>query len=162
MKQRRSPTPSEKWASCILQLRRGTGAPIVTREEAKPLSPREIIRLFNSRVIYAHGGAHANGGSMHPTNLWPTPRDEDAKQTPKDISQIAKGKRIRQSEAEHKRTMAHKAGLVPIDVRGGKDDHLGSPLDWAWSDQPSKLRRRRKMQSRPFQKGKRPMRRRGR
>ena len=161
MSRRRKPTELEKRAATALIARAEDGRFILDRRECFALSPREILREFDRRVIYAHGAAHANGGSMHPTNLWPTRRDEDAKQTPRDISQIAKGRRVRRLEAAHAAAMAAKGGRPAygaVDVRGALSDGLpAAPVE------PPRKRSRwptgRKIPSRPFPKGKRPMRR---
>jgi hypothetical protein len=162
---RRSPTELEKRAATALMVRARDGAFILPRLEVAHLTPREILREFDRRVIYAHGRAHANGGSMHPSNLWPTRRDEDALETRKDISQIAKGKRVRKREAAHAAVMAARfpASLAygRVDVRGALSD--GLPAAPPPEPEPRKKGRwptGRKMPSRPFPKGKRAPRRR--
>ena len=107
-------------------------------------------------MIYAHGAADAHGGSMHPTNLWPTRRDEDARETPKDISRIAKGKRVQRAHAAHLAKMAAK--LMPIDVRGAMDDGGVTGSRDPRGLRPKPKRRwptGRKIPSRPFPKRRR-------
>jgi hypothetical protein len=154
-RKRRSPTELEKRASTALSVRAGDGKFILPRRECKGMTPREILREFDRRVIYAHGAADANGGSMHPTNLWPTRRDEDARETRRDISTIAKGKRIAAALAAHKAAMTAK--LMPIDVTGARDDGFNAPAERR--PQPKRRWPKRKMQSRPFSRQKRGFRR---
>lgn len=100
-------------ATLILQFcRDGAGQPIVTRKQAATMHPDEIIRQWRSRVIRQHGGAHATGGLDHPANYWFTLREVDAIETPKDISRIAKGKRLQKREAKHAERLAEKYGEV--------------------------------------------------
>jgi hypothetical protein len=146
-RKRRSPTELEKRASAALSVRASDGKFILSRRECAGMTPREILREFDRRVIYAHGGAHATGGSMHPCNLWPTRRDEDARETPRDISRIAKGKRLQKAHTAHLATMAAKGGLMPVDVRGAKDDGGGRAATWPSRSFP---KRETKWPKRPF------------
>lgn len=121
-RKRRSPTLTEKLAAAYLTWgKRGNGEPLMSRAEAAGLTPAEIVKRCGSLVRYAHGRADALDGPMHPSNLWVTPVEVDAIETPRDISNIAKAKRQAPIQREHKRRMAAKYAL-PIDVTGGRDD----------------------------------------
>lgn len=150
---RRSPTELEKRAATALIARADDGRFILDRKACKGMAPREILREFDRRVIYAHGAADATGGSMHPTNLWPTRRDIDARETPRDISRIAKGKRLAREHQAHMAVMAAKAGqvagrLIAIDVRGDKADGPAT----ARREPPKRPWPSRTIPSRPFPK----------
>lgn len=89
---RRKPTRDERQAAAYLMLTRGDGTPIVTRDEAKGMTAREIIERFEALVDWHHAIEHAIGGSMHPTNVGPMARDEH-KQVPS-AARVAKAKRM--------------------------------------------------------------------
>lgn len=127
------------------------------------MTPAEILALYDSRVVYAHGAHDALGGSMHPSNLWPTRRSEDAPQTRKDIGSIAKTKRQRRRQATHDAAIARKSGqaidlaMIPVDVRGHMADMPARDERRAWPSRSFPKRPKTKWSKRPF-----PKRRRGR
>ncbi len=115
MSKRKAETKADIIAVLILtHCKRGDGKPIISRREAreKQLSAEQIIRAWRSQVIRQHGGAKATDGSCEPYNIWYTPREIDAIETPRDISRIAKGKRIAKKQREHKARMSAKLSVV--------------------------------------------------
>lgn len=139
---RRKPTKDEMIAILALAMKRGDGTPIITRRECAGMTAAEIVAKFKSKIVLAHGRAHALGGSQHPTNIWATPREEDALETPKDIRDIRRVQRI----------VKKREAMIPVDVRGARDDGFHSPA-------PRKPAKRawpkHKMKSRPFDKKRR-------
>jgi len=118
---RKHETKADIAATLILQhCKDGAGCPIVTREQAKGMSADQIIREWRKRVIRQHGAAHATGGLDHPANYWFTLREVDAVETPRDISRIAKGKRLERRQAEFRQLCLSKAGQateIPLPAR---------------------------------------------
>ena len=111
MTKRKKLSRTERYAAVILDLKRGTGEPFVSREDAKHMTALEIIERFESMTQDAHIVPHAIGGSAHPSNMTimdtPQHRDETRKI---DIPQIAKTKRVEKDYAEHRRIMLAKTG----------------------------------------------------
>lgn len=103
---RRSPTRDERQASAYLQVRRKDGTAIVSRDEAKAMTPREIIETFERRVDWHHIVERAIGGTMHPTNLDPLDRAEH--KTIPSTSRVAKTRRIEKEQAEFRRRLLAK------------------------------------------------------
>lgn len=133
---RRTPNLSEKLASTLLLLTNPDGTPIISHEEARGLSTAAIIGRFQ----WDHYPIRwIDGGPTAPWNLMPRPTaGHGAKTASIDIPQIAKGKRLRRSEAAHAAVMAAKAGDEPPAAAGARP--------------------KRKMAGRPFGKQHRPMR----
>lgn len=111
MSRGRNPNMHEKLAAALLALRRldpATGAlvPLVARELAAAMSPKEIIRLFE----FDHKPVpKALGGSNHPTNLIPTIKPEHREVTAQqDIPTIAKVKRAAMKHEEFRRRILAK------------------------------------------------------
>ena len=104
---RRPPTRDEKHATLCLLIKRGD-VPIISREEAKAMTPREIIREFDRRIHWHHNIERAIGGTMHPTNLEPLPPDEH-KQIPS-TSRVAKAERITKEHEDFQRRILAKSG----------------------------------------------------
>lgn len=103
---RRPPTRDERQAAAYLEIRRGDGTAIVTRDEAKSMTPREIIQTFEKRVHWHHNVEHAIGGTMHPTNISPLDPVEH-KQVPS-TTRVAKTKRIAKAQEEFRRRLLAK------------------------------------------------------
>lgn len=110
---RKHETLTDNIAVLILQhCKRGDGTPLVCRREAreKGWTGKQIIEKWRAQVIRQHGGAHATGGTCEPYNLWFETREVDAVETPKDISRIAKGRRLERRQAEFRAMVLSKAG----------------------------------------------------
>lgn len=128
----------EKHASVRLMVPNGRGGLIIARGEAREWTPREIIREFDRRVIWQHAAARALGGTMHPTNLWPTLRAIDRIETPRDISAIAKSKRLAREQRAFVARLLSKHGQarqIPVDVRGHLAD-TPAPAKRPWGSRP--------------------------
>lgn len=115
---RRAPTRDERQAAAYLMIMDGTGKPIVSREEAKGMTPREIVEAFERRVDWHHGIEHAIGGSMHPTNLEPL-SPEDHKVIPS-TARVAKAKRISRDHEEFRKRILAKSGQAEAPPRKTK------------------------------------------
>lgn len=111
---RRRLTLTERYASVILDLKRGNGTPFIERERAKHLTAGEIVEEFEARIQFDHVVPVAIDGSNHPTNVtaMETARHRE-KTSRRDIPQIAKSKRIARSRARHETAMAGKANHAP-------------------------------------------------
>ena len=73
--------------------------PFVPYEHAKQMTADQIISLYE----FHHNIRHAEDGSIHFSNLEPMLRSAHRKRTAEiDVPAIAKGKRIRRKEDEHK------------------------------------------------------------
>ena len=129
-----------KLASALSELEflRGTALPFHTMQSMD-------AKTYLHRFDWDHVIPHAHSGDIHYTNLTPMLRADHRRKTATvDVPRIAKSKRVARKQAAHAKRMDEK--YLPVDVRG----------DMADSDAPPKSRRRwpsRKMQSRPFQKG---------
>jgi hypothetical protein len=100
---------SEKLASALLDRVNPDGTPVIDREVAKTMTIKQIL----ATVEYDHGVHVAIGGDNHPTNLTPrTVADHRAKTAKIDIPQIAKTKRIEREQAEFRRKLLVKSGMV--------------------------------------------------
>lgn len=145
MSKRKSFNRDDIDAIAFLQIKRGDGTPIVSREEAKSLSSREICDLFRSRTQIAHRAPSAITGNHHPTNLEFMATAQHRRETVEiDVPEIAKTKRIAKKHNEFKARLLSKT-VVDADV----------PRET--TIKPTK--RKTKIPSRPFPKAKRPMRR---
>lgn len=111
-RKRRKPTLSEQLASMLLTISReedGQLVPVISREAAKGMTPKQIIAHFECHHIHLW----ALGGSNHPTNLQFLPTAEHRERSRKiDTPAAAKTKRLRKQTAEHLKVMAEKAGLA--------------------------------------------------
>lgn len=109
---RKRPTLTEKLASALCQMVRfdeaGRAVPVISHEEAKRLSPCQIIGRFD----FDHAVVpHAEGGGNDPWNLVPRLRAEHREKTAKvDVPRIAKNKRLRAAQAAFAEAMEAKAG----------------------------------------------------
>lgn len=122
---RKRPTLTEKLAATLCQMVRfdeeGRPVPVIPHEEAKRLSPGQIIGRFD----FDHAVVpHAEGGGNEPWNLVPRLRDEHREKTAKvDVPRIAKNKRLRASQAAFAEAMEAKAGRAEMPAgkpRGGR------------------------------------------
>ncbi len=107
---RKKLTKDERHAAALLMITRGDGTPIVTREEAKHLTPLEIIETFAERTHVEHIVPHALTGNNHPSNIQYLAPEEHAPKTARDVTEIAKTKRIEAKQAEFRRRVLAKSG----------------------------------------------------
>lgn len=104
-------TKSERYASVILQLKRGDGSPAIDRDVAKTMTADEIIAAFEASVQFDHTVPVAIGGNNHPTNVTAIdPAEHRAKTAKTDVPQIAKTKRIAAAEAAFRGRVLAKSG----------------------------------------------------
>lgn len=109
---RRPPTKDEIVAACILDITRD-GKPIVSREEAKHLTAKEVFEVFRDRIHIDHVVPRAIGGEDHHANYQPLLREAEHKpKTKKDITAIAKTKRIEKQHQEFRTKLLAKTGLA--------------------------------------------------
>lgn len=133
-----------KLASALLQLREATGEPLIPYEYAKQMTAEQIMSLFQ----WDHGILHAVEPIDEPWNLTPRLIRPHREKSRKDTSTVAHVLNVATSQAIHEARMASKAG-----------DYAGAAAILATAPKPGRLKPRRKIQSRPFQKGQRKMRR---
>lgn len=115
----------------------GTFGPIMTHEESKLVGPDDVIRLFHRD----HYPRRKNDGGLdvHYNIVW-RPRPGHLRKTAKiDIPEIAKTKKVAARHLEFRRRMLEKSGRI-------SEAPQGRPL-----------RPKRKIPSRPFAKGHRPI-----
>lgn len=109
---RRPPTKDEIVAACILDITRD-GKPIVSREEAKHLTAKEVYDVFRDRIDVDHIVPRTVGGADHHANYQPLLRATEHKpKTKKDITAIAKTKRIEKAQKEFRNKLLAKTGLA--------------------------------------------------
>lgn len=101
-------TRDEREAAALLMVSRGNGTPIVSREEAKGMTAREIIETFHARTHVEHIVPHALTASNHPSNIQYLTPDEHAPKTKRDVTEIAKTKRILKKQAEFRQRVLAK------------------------------------------------------
>ena len=109
---RTKPTVTERYATIILDLRRVDGTPLVDRETAKHLTSAEIVEQFEAKIEFDHGVYVAFSGTNHPTNLTPRTIADHKAKTSKDITAIAKAKRIEKQHQEFRSRILAKSGLA--------------------------------------------------
>lgn len=110
---RRPPTKDEIVAACILDITRD-GKPIVSREEAKHLTAKEVYEVFRDRIDIDHIIPRAVGGPDHHANYQPLVRaTEHKKKTKRDRKEIAKTDRIVEARSAHEAAMEAKISLAP-------------------------------------------------
>jgi hypothetical protein len=154
----RPPNGTELLAAALLRILELEGIPI-PRERAKAMTAGEIVAKFEAdhypvRVETARELGWSPEQVNHPTNLELRLEAAHAEKTAKvDAPEIAKGRKVIAANAQHRRAMGQRTyGQVFEEIF----DEFVKPL-------PSSPRKRawpkRKMQSRPFPKGHRPMRR---
>jgi hypothetical protein len=102
---RKAPNMTEKLASALLHIRRGTeGDDWLIKGELRNASAREIC----SSVDFDHVRRWAENGDNRPQNLQPLPRAEHREKSRKDNTEVAKGKRFGKSHAEFQRKVLAK------------------------------------------------------
>ena len=113
MTARKKLTRDERHAAALLMIKRGDGSYIVTREEAKHLTAREIIEAFGERTHVEHIVPHALDHNDHPSNIQFLTPDEHAPKTRRDVTEIAKTKRIAKDHEEFRRKLLAKTAVEP-------------------------------------------------
>ena len=106
---RKALTRDERHAAAILMITRGNGTPIVSREEAKGMTAREIIEAFHARTHIEHIVPHALTANNHPSNIQYLVPVEHAPKTKRDVTEIAKSKRISKKQAEFRQRLLAKS-----------------------------------------------------
>ena len=102
---RKVPNMTEKLASALLHIRRGTeGDDWLIKGELRNASAREIC----SSIDFDHVRRWAENGDNRPQNLQPLPRAEHREKSRKDNTEVAKGKRFGKSHAEFQRKVLAK------------------------------------------------------
>lgn len=125
---RRRPNKDEKLAACLLMLKRGTGEPLIPEPIRSQGSAAEICAC----VDWHHENYYATGGDTNPRMLTPlAPEDHDVRTRTIDIPRIAKTKRLVKSQEEFQGRLLAKGG-----------------------GEAQPVRRKAKIQSRPFPKRK--------
>lgn len=99
-----------KLAAALIQMKRvdenGELVPIISHDEAKRLTSREICAMFDFDHCVV---PHAEGGVDEAWNLAPVPRElHRAKTAKEDIPRIARNKRITKSQEEFRRRLLAK------------------------------------------------------
>lgn len=103
----KQPNLTEKLASALLMLTDEHGHRLIDREQAKAMTAKQIVGLFE----FDHGVHRAIEGTNHPTNLTPRIYAEHRTKTAKiDVPQIAKTKRIARANNEYVNQMLRKTG----------------------------------------------------
>lgn len=129
-RKRKPPNMSEKLASALLHIRRGTGEDWLVKGDLRKASAKEICAAMD----WDHIRRWAEGGSNSPQNLQPLPRAEHREKSRKDTTEVAKGKRFGKKHAEHRDKMI-------VKVFGNDEPEAGS--HW-----PLKPRPKAKIESR--------------
>lgn len=112
---RKAPSLREKLAAAyckvVVPLDDGTFVRFFHPLAAQRLSAEEIIERFERWHHWDHHIPLATGGAHHPANLQPLTRHYHQKiKTPKDLADIAKGRRISAAQEEMRRILLAKAG----------------------------------------------------
>ncbi len=105
----------------LYEVRRGSGDPVISRQETAGMSAAEIKALFRARVHVEHIVPHALTGDDHPSNLrYMAPEDHKPK-TATDVKAIAKSKRIARKQDEFRRRVLAKSApdddVAKVDAR---------------------------------------------
>lgn len=108
---RTRPTYRQKLCAAYLRILALMGRAI-PYETAKQMSEDDIEALFE---IDHHPILLANGGTNHPSNLVPRLAEMHREKTRRDVSRIAKGKRLSASAEETRRVILAKVGKIADD-----------------------------------------------
>lgn len=152
---RRDPNMTEKLACALLQWLEALGEPI-PRGHAQLMSPDQICSLFQ---FDHYPIRYIDGGTTHPDNLMPKFIAAHRKKTAEiDVPQIRKADRIRKKRTPQiAKIDGHEIEFVIDDDNPGVARRPDPERDPELFVKP----RRRKINSRGFQKGHRPIRSRG-
>lgn len=127
---RKQPNMTDKLASALLHIRRGTGDDWLVKGELRDASAKEIC----AAVDFDHIRRWAEDGSNEPQNLQPLIRAEHREKSRKDTTEVAKGKRFGKKHADH-------SERVLVKVFGSEEQEPGN--HW-----PLKPKRKSKINSR--------------
>lgn len=108
---RTRPTMRQKLCAAYLRILALMGRAI-PYETAREMSEDDIEALFE---IDHHPIPVANGGTNHPSNLVPRLAEAHREKTRRDVSRIAKGKRLSASAEETRRIILAKVGKIADD-----------------------------------------------
>lgn len=108
---RTRPTYRQKLCAAYLRILALMGRAI-PYETAKQMSEDDIEALFETDH---HPIPVANGGTNHPSNLVPRLTEAHREKTRRDLSRIAKGKRLSASAEETRRIILAKVGKIADD-----------------------------------------------
>ncbi len=103
---RKRPNMTEKLASALLHIRKGTGDDWLVKGDLRNASAKEIVAACD----FDHLRRWAQGGSNAPQNLQPLIRADHREKSKRDNSEIAKGKRLEAKEQAHRDRLS---GLSP-------------------------------------------------
>lgn len=151
-KPRKALTRLERHAVLVLTIKRGDGSFVVTEDEAKGMTAQAVISLFDSRINYEHSTPYAISQNNHPTNVTIMTPEDHAPKTKRDVTEIARTKRIeRDHEQFRQRLLAKTSGETIPETKPKSRKMQNRPFPKAdgksqWGS--------RKMQSRGFQKRK--------
>jgi hypothetical protein len=113
MGKRRAPTRTEIAATALLQVTRGDGSWLIPEPLRSTGTAEQIVRS----VEWDHRHPHAQGGTMDPQNLQPLTKEDHKAKTRRDVSKIARDKRM-VKQAEFRRQVL--APNEPVVVRPTK------------------------------------------
>ncbi len=105
---RRPPTYRQKLCAAYLRILALMGRAI-PHETAKEMTEASIEALFE---VDHHPIPVANGGTNHPSNLVPRLKEMHREKTRRDLSRIAKGKRLSRAAEETRRIILAKVGQI--------------------------------------------------
>lgn len=119
---RKQPNLSEKLAAALLELKvadaNGNLVPVVDYEEAKDMTPQQIIAHFE--CDHWPIPVHAGGGN-HPTNLkWREKGEHRQKTSKRDVPEFWKGIRLTKKQNEFRQRMLAKAEASVSDCAAGE------------------------------------------
>lgn len=101
---RKSPNMTEKLASALLHIRKGTGDNWLVKGDLRNASAKEICAACD----WDHIRRWAEGGTNRPQNLQPLLRADHREKSKKDNTEIAKGKRVAKKEQLHEEAVLAK------------------------------------------------------
>lgn len=151
MSPRRKKIPlSTQLAACLAELQYLRGDPF-RYDDLRKMTPGMLLSLYE----VDHSTLYCLTQDDHFCNLTLRLIPDHRAKTKRDVAQVAKGRRIARKHAQHLTAMAAKInghidsrGMLPVDVRGHKDD--GYPSRPA--EKPKRKWPSRKIPSRPFPK----------
>jgi len=120
-KSRKALTRTERFAAVILDLKIGTGEPFIDRERAKGMTAEDIVAEFEARtqdehivpVSIARDLGWPRTKINHPANMQIITPAEHAPKTKKDVTAIAKSKRISKEQEAFRQRLLRKDSLEP-------------------------------------------------
>lgn len=103
---RKKPTLTEKLASALLHIRKGAGDDWLVKGDLRNASAEAIC----AAIDWDHVRRWAQNGTNRPQNLQPLIRADHREKSKRDVSEIAKGKRLEAKEQAHRDRLS---GLSP-------------------------------------------------